>query len=182
MVVVLDGFDCWEFFFYDLVHEFPRFSCLIQYFLYFLIEEWTFGTFNCFLELLSVYQTPSWPIFLQVPTTIYILPTLQVPGDVDDFWVLFPCFFDGFSKWINDIFKWIYVSQVASVDSFDILDQVFDERFLFHTFFDNWVFPIVNVLFHNWYSDSKRGIIWEQSPIRMNDIVVQFLQTISEKH
>ena len=160
MVIVLDGLNHQKVYFLDPVHEFLRSSCLVWYFLDLLIEEQVFSTFYYFLELLPVYQTSSWPVFLQVSATINVSLTLWVPRDIDDFWVLSPSTFNDFSKWIDGLFRWLDVGKIGSVDDSDVLDYIFDKYLFFYTTFDDRVFPIENILFFNQNSDGERSVIW----------------------
>jgi len=64
VVIILDRFDSWKVFFSNPVHKFLWLSSLVQYILDFLIKKWTFGVFDCFLELFLISQASSQPEFL----------------------------------------------------------------------------------------------------------------------
>ena len=103
--IILDGFNGRQLLFIDPVHEFPRSPFFSRDFLNFSIKEELFSILDHFLELLSVIDTLSQPIFLKVLAAIIVPPTFKVLGDIDNLQILFPYSFYGISKSKDDVFE-----------------------------------------------------------------------------
>jgi len=84
MSIILDGFNSRKLLFINLIHELSRTSSFVGDFLNFLVKEGLFSTLNCLLELLPVLDMLSQLIFLEVLSTIFVLPTLGVLGNIDN--------------------------------------------------------------------------------------------------
>ena len=84
MSIILDGFNSRKLLFINLIYELSRTPSFVGDFLNFLVKERLFSTLDYLLELLPVLDVLSQPIFLEVLSTIFVLPTLGVLGDIDD--------------------------------------------------------------------------------------------------
>ena len=84
MSIILDGFNSRKLLFINLIYELSRTPSFVGDFLNFLVKEGLFSTLDYLLELLPVLDVLSQPIFLEVLSTIFVLPTLGVLGDIDD--------------------------------------------------------------------------------------------------
>jgi len=78
------------------------------------------------------------------------------------------------SKSVDDIFKSIDVVQDGYVKTFDGGNDVFDEGHFFFAILDNGALGRINILFNNSDSDGERSMIRYETPIWMNQIIVQF--------
>ena len=103
--IILDGFNGRQLLFIDPVHEFPRSPFFSRDFLNFSIKEELFSILDHFLELLSVIDTLSQPIFLKVLAAIIVPPTFEVLSDIDKLQILFSYSFYGMSKSKDDVFE-----------------------------------------------------------------------------
>ena len=56
----------------------------------------------------------------------------------------------------------------------DLDNDVFDEGHFFFTILDNGVLGRIDILFNDKDSDGKRSVIGYETPIQMNQIIIQF--------
>ena len=56
----------------------------------------------------------------------------------------------------------------------DLDNDVFDEGHFFFTILDNGVLGRIDILFNDKDSDGERSVIGYETPIQMNQIIIQF--------
>ena len=84
MAIILNSFNGRKLLFVDLIHKFLRTSSFIRDFLNFLVKKELFSTLDYFFELLPVLDILGQPIFLEVPSTIFIPLTLRVLSNINN--------------------------------------------------------------------------------------------------
>ena len=94
--------------------------------------------------------------------------------NIDDFGVLFPGIVNYASKLIDNTVQAGNIQQVGHIEVSDRSDNLFDKRYFFLTIFDNWAFGGINTFFNNGDGNGKGSMVWYQSPIWMNRVVVKF--------
>ena len=141
-----------------------------------------FGILNHPLELFPVFNILGWSVNIKVTFTIVIPPTLGIPSDINDLWMLFPHSLYRASKIEDTYFKWLNIQNITSIDLFDNSNEFLNEWFLFIAVFDNCLFLGLKSLFDDRDSDSKRSIVWYKTPLWLDQIIIKFLWSKLKEH
>ena len=118
----MNGFHSWEFSLFDLVHEFPRATILIDDLVDFSIKEVSFCLFNSPFKSLPVFQMFGLSVRVEIPMTIIVPPSFRMLSNVDLLRMFVPYSLDIIGEQINNVFK--SFSTLNRVH-FEILDRVY---------------------------------------------------------
>ena len=129
---------------------------------------------NHLIEGFPIFQAFHQPVIFQIPSTVFVPPTLGGLCNVDDFEVLFPDIVDYTSKLVDNTVQAGNIRQVGHIEVSNRSSNLFDKEYFLLAIFDDRAFGSINTLFNDGNGDGKRSIVQCQLPIQINKVVVKF--------
>ena len=112
------------------------------------------------MEGFPIFQAFQQPVIFQVPSIIFILPTLEVLYNIDDLGVFFPSIVDYTSELIDNSVQTGYIWLVGYIEISDKYGNLFDKGHFLLTIFGDRAFGYIDAFFNDRDRDGKKGMVW----------------------